>query len=113
MSEYFCTEHQTPFFKRGAMKTYAHPIGEKGVDGKYEGWCNMPEGQEPIPKEEKHGLVEEAVRQGAQVTGSTDDVRLRSMAVAYAKDMVCHGVLEKDKMGEQANWFLRYMLNIK
>ncbi len=32
--DHFCKVHNTPFFKRGKMKNYAHPIG----DGKE--WCN-------------------------------------------------------------------------
>ena len=33
---FYCTEHQTPWFKRGKMKNYAHPIGDTKE------WCNMP-----------------------------------------------------------------------
>ena len=43
---HYCNEHKTPFFKKGAMKGYAHPI--EGTDR----WCNEPEGQaEPKEKE--------------------------------------------------------------
>ena len=40
--EHFCNQHGTEFFKRGNMRGYAHPIGEKDEStGKYpEGWCN-------------------------------------------------------------------------
>lgn len=41
MAEYFCTEHNTPWFQKGKMKGLAHPIGDTG------GWCNMPEGTDP------------------------------------------------------------------
>ena len=36
--EHYCNEHRTKFFKKGAMKGYAHPIGDTGK------WCNEPEG---------------------------------------------------------------------
>ena len=40
-SKHWCTVHKTIFFKRGEMKSYAHPI--KGEDGKDTGdWCNEP-----------------------------------------------------------------------
>ena len=35
---HYCNEHKTIFFHKGAMKGYAHPIGETGK------WCNEPEG---------------------------------------------------------------------
>jgi len=47
---HYCKEHDTPFFKRGKMQKYAHPIGEKGVDGKYEAWCNEPEKAPETPQ---------------------------------------------------------------
>lgn len=31
-----CTEHNTPWFKKGRMKGHAHPLDNGG-------WCNMPE----------------------------------------------------------------------
>ena len=34
-TRFFCTEHQTVWFRRGKMKGYAHPIGTTGE------WCNM------------------------------------------------------------------------
>ena len=39
---HYCQVHGTEFFKRGNMRGYAHPIGEKDEStGKYpEGWCN-------------------------------------------------------------------------
>ena len=60
MADHFCNEHQTVFFKRGNMRGYAHPIGEKNEStGKYpEGWCNEdaegvaklePRNPEPVP----------------------------------------------------------------
>ena len=38
MTEHFCTEHATKFFKTAKMRGYAHPIEDK--DGKTAGWCN-------------------------------------------------------------------------
>jgi len=32
-TEHWCAEHNTAFFKRGKMKSYAHPIGDTGT------WC--------------------------------------------------------------------------
>ena len=31
---HFCKEHKTPFFKKGKMRGYSHPIGDTGE------WCN-------------------------------------------------------------------------
>jgi len=39
----WCTEHQTNWFKRGAMKSFAHPIGDTKK------WCNMP--KQDVPSE--------------------------------------------------------------
>ncbi len=46
---HYCSEHQTLFFHKGAMKGYAHPIVDKDSNpilnekGKPR-WCNEPEG---------------------------------------------------------------------
>ena len=40
---HWCVIHKTPFFKKGAMKAYAHPI--KDENGETTGWCNEPKGQ--------------------------------------------------------------------
>ena len=43
MTEYFCQEHQTNFFKTPKMKGYAHPIeGTEPTE-----WCNRPEDLPP------------------------------------------------------------------
>lgn len=36
-TRYLCPTHNVKWFKRGNMKSYAHPIGETGK------WCNMPD----------------------------------------------------------------------
>lgn len=53
MSEHWCPIHNTAFFKKGNMKSYAHPM--KDENGNTTGWCNEPEKAEPKaePKEDK------------------------------------------------------------
>jgi len=48
-TEHWCEEHQTNFFKRGKMKSYAHPIGDTG------GWCHehTPESPQSTRKPSK------------------------------------------------------------
>lgn len=41
MAEHWCKEHKQPFFKKGNMKGFAHPILDD--DGEPTGdWCNEP-----------------------------------------------------------------------
>jgi len=48
--EHWCEKHQTKWFKRGKMQSYAHPVeGTKGEDGKSE-WCYEPSPQPVTPK---------------------------------------------------------------
>lgn len=49
MAEHWCKEHQTPFFKKGNMKGFAHPILDENGEpiGK---WCNEP--KEEVAKPE-------------------------------------------------------------
>ena len=43
--EHWCKEHKQPFFKKGKMKGYAHPILDD--DGEPTGeWCNEPKAEE-------------------------------------------------------------------
>lgn len=45
MTEHYCVEHETEFFKKGRMRGFSHPIGDTG------NWCNEPEeGGAPIPE---------------------------------------------------------------
>jgi len=46
--EHYCELHQTPFFKRGKMRSYAHP--KKGEGGQETGeWCHEHSQKEPGP----------------------------------------------------------------
>lgn len=64
--QYWCSPHQTLWFKRGKMRNYAHPI--KDANGKATGeWCNMPEeatdeAQEGLQGEEQEAPAEAAPR---------------------------------------------------
>jgi len=44
--EHWCKEHDTAFFKRGRMKSYAHPIGDTGE------WCHEHKEQAETPPTE-------------------------------------------------------------
>ena len=67
----------------------------------------------PVIPQEGKSLVEEAVKIGAVVTSSTDDTRLRSMAISYSKDLAVAGKIELKDVTKYANKFLNYILNIK
>ena len=41
-AEHFCKEHKMIFFKRGTMRSYAHPIGDTGT------WCNEPKAKSEV-----------------------------------------------------------------
>ena len=97
MSENFCKEHQTPWFMKGKMKNYAHPI--EGTDK----WCNKPEeitqqqleevkklpAQKPEVLPEHQEVIEKAKGHDPVVE------KRRAMAVSYAKDIavakIVHG----------------------
>lgn len=50
MAKHYCVEHQTVWFKKGAMRGYAHPIEDE--NGKPTGkWCNEPEEKESVPQQ--------------------------------------------------------------
>ncbi len=44
---------------------------------------------------------------------STDDTKIRSMAIAYAKDLVVAKIIELKDMAVYANRFIDYILNVK
>lgn len=44
-SQHWCSIHKTPFFKKGKMSAFAHPIGDTGK------WCHEPaESPKPTPE---------------------------------------------------------------
>ena len=59
-SSHYCKVHDTAFFKRGAMKGYAHPIGDTGE------WCNEPEEKKAAtpPVAKKQAPVEVSDKRG-------------------------------------------------
>ena len=73
MAEHWCKEHQTVFFKKGAMKGYAHPILDEEGE-KTGGWCN-----------EKAEAITEKPPANPKISVS-DIERRRSMALSYSKD---------------------------
>jgi hypothetical protein len=68
---------------------------------------------EDRPKGEAPDMVQAAKTMGAKLIGSTDDTRLRSMAIAYAKDVFIAGKCEQKEIPKWADSFLKYILDIK
>jgi len=69
MTENYCSEHETVWFKKGKMKGYAHPLLH---NGETVGWCNRPDDYEP-------NLVEEAVKQSDVVSvGSKSQAKYKA-----------------------------------
>jgi len=66
---------------------------------------------ELAPKDDH--LVQEAIKMGAEIIGSTDDPKIRSMCVSYAKDLAVAGKIELKDIPKYADSFLNYILNIK
>ena len=69
--EHWCKEHNTAFFMRGKMKSFAHPI--KNADGTDSGeWCHEHVNDKPETKQEPEDLFpEDAVKPTAQTVNST------------------------------------------
>jgi len=60
-------------------------------------------------KFEQEYLVKEVEKMGGKVV----DTKLRSMAVAYAKDLVASGIIDPKSIRKWADWFLRYIQDEK
>jgi len=60
---HWCAIHKTPFFKRGKMKTYAHPIKDEFGEETGE-WCN--EGKAEPAQESKEAPTEAGVELGIE-----------------------------------------------
>ena len=115
MAEYYCSEHQTPFFKRGRMRGFAHPIGGTGK------WCNMPDDQEPEEEEEapEPALVTEAKKIGAEVVSVSvipkDATRISiAKAVSFKGciDLVCGGVIDLKEITTYTEQYTKLLLDI-
>ena len=91
MSEHYCTEHRTVWFKKGAMKGYAHPI--EGTDPTQ--WCNEP--TEETPKKETASSVKEPYKADPAKTVSIQN----QVALKCAVEMCCGGVIDR---GEIISW---------
>ena len=111
--KYFCQEHGIYFFKKGAMKGYAHPIaGTTPTE-----WCNMPENQEGVEEEQtakppekppKEHMVEAAKKIDTD-WGKKDSERNRSMCVSYAKDLAVADKIDVSSIVEFAKLYLHYI----
>ena len=61
MPEHFCQEHQAVFFKKGAMRGFAHPILDANGE-KTGAWCNEPpEAKEGLPPPTKPKVIESSI----------------------------------------------------
>ena len=99
MDTNYCKEHGTLWFKKGQMKSYAHPIKEGKITI---GWCNKPTDEAP-------SLVKEVIKEGAKIVETAPkalveqeieeeratrelakrqgDAKNRAFALSYAKDL--------------------------
>jgi hypothetical protein len=76
MAEHFCTEHGVPFFKKGNMKSYAHPI--KDGSGITAGWCNEQE----APRASTHNIPPETDKRQASIEAQNARTNLTNLAIA-------------------------------
>ena len=60
----------------------------------------------PLPKEY---MVEAAVKTGAKIIPDQNEIRNRSMAIAYSKDLAVAGKIELKQLKEYADKFLAYI----
>ena len=96
MAEHWCQEHETAFFKKGAMKGYAHPI--KNEVGETTGWCNE---DKPIHTVEK--VAKEMAESKPQPTqrGRADSVM--SKTDWSEKDRITRKSIERQTALKEAN----------
>jgi hypothetical protein len=82
MSEHWCPIHNTAFFKKGNMKSYAHPM--KDENGNTTGWCNEPEKAEPKaePKEDKPFIPAINPEKQASIEAQNARTALTSLMIA-------------------------------
>ncbi len=105
----FCAKHETPYFKKGRMKNYAHPIeGTEPTE-----WCNAPEQDMSAMEEsaEVGHLVEAAVKQGAKVEAivnkpSKDDKIDRAVAFKGAIECATADVIKLSEVGAYTEVFV-------
>jgi len=64
---HYCEVHKTHFFKKGKMKTYAHPIGNTGE------WCREPSEKPKPPETNKEGQPSANEEQPAQAKDATQE----------------------------------------
>lgn len=74
---HFCKDHNTPFFKKGKMKNYAHPIGDTGE------WCNEPATDIPMGDSES---TKQASTTSGQAPAPEDKVTDRPSLFKAAHD---------------------------
>ena len=75
MSEHFCSQHNTVFFKKGNMRGYAHPV--KDAEGKTLSWCSEDAQKvaELPPQEPKILLEHEKIIEKAKAEVRYDPTR--------------------------------------
>ncbi len=99
MSEsHYCVVHKVPFFKKGGMKGYAHPIGETGK------WHNEEESSPEKPPESKQDAPQ---RQEVPLKGN--ESILRSVAIKGAVELVVAERIPLIKIFEWATLFESYV----
>jgi len=79
----------------------------------YTGYSGFWKGQAQVqqPPAQNAPQAPQQPRQGVQAPKGDDMTRIRSMALSYAKDMVCEGKLDKDLLPAMANEFTAYIIS--
>ena len=110
--ENWCEQHQTQWFMKGRMKSFAHPIkdGETLV-----AWCNRPQDWEE-PEAETPALVKEAVKElGGEVSEVTNAPKpktdptnrriAKAVALKAAVDLAGSGCINRSEIISTADSF--------
>lgn len=123
MADHYCSIHNTVYFKKGNMRSYAHPILD--AEGKPTGkWCNEG-GEVKILPEHQAEIDKVLASHKDELTPSTKtaDGKNGAFALSYSKDitvaLINTGIVKEGgpkmdmKILERAELFKRYLAGEK
>ena len=111
-SEHYCAKHDEVFFKKGKMKSYAHPL--KDDEGVTIGWCNeetppvSSQPDTPMPEDFHQDEPPNAPVAKSELGGAVKR-DCKSYCLSYAKDMVVSQDIEPTDVLTYANQFYGWM----
>ena len=99
-TKHWCAKHKVGFFKKGNMKSYAHPVTDENGTKTGE-WCNEPEPKKEAAKKEQAAEASEGVTPDTEPENTDEEVIASPIDMEWFKEHL--DILQSKKLASWTN----------